>query len=380
MDIKNIAMVRATNIIPFDGYVKPLSEVAYIKKDTCNNLSNVIGDLLKEQKNYNLYNEDEFAVYKKELAELLPYSSDYNSMVLFALNGIVPDDMNNTFSNKSCAIIESLDSQIEKAQFISLVPTDTAIKGTVTLSENATILISENRYNALSQEEKDLLSSSKPRIQTFEGEITEAVQQVLIESGIYPAETLSLKRERHGYMPSETSETLIDTINQIAAEHDIPQALFFNILTHQTEHHDKLIAVKNEVDNIHKVKNWYENEAYKYIFEKMDINKDLQYKMINFGNAKEYRDELGAAIESFGMDNYKKIVEEYNLMVEQLKDNNLLPTPQEIVNFTDGNRPHSMIELAKNSKSNQTRELIRSKCKGEHSTSASEPVCPPTRR
>ena len=33
MDIKNIAIVRATNIIPFDGVVRPISEIPYLKKE-----------------------------------------------------------------------------------------------------------------------------------------------------------------------------------------------------------------------------------------------------------------------------------------------------------------------------------------------------------
>ena len=33
MDINNIAIVRATNIIPFDGIYKPISKSMYLKKD-----------------------------------------------------------------------------------------------------------------------------------------------------------------------------------------------------------------------------------------------------------------------------------------------------------------------------------------------------------
>ena len=33
MDIKNIAIVRATNVIPFDGVVRPISNVPYLRKE-----------------------------------------------------------------------------------------------------------------------------------------------------------------------------------------------------------------------------------------------------------------------------------------------------------------------------------------------------------
>ena len=33
MDIKNIALVRATNVIPVDGVVRPISAVPYLRKE-----------------------------------------------------------------------------------------------------------------------------------------------------------------------------------------------------------------------------------------------------------------------------------------------------------------------------------------------------------
>lgn len=34
MDINNIALVRATDVIPFDGVVRPVSEVPYLIKES----------------------------------------------------------------------------------------------------------------------------------------------------------------------------------------------------------------------------------------------------------------------------------------------------------------------------------------------------------
>ena len=57
---------------------------------------------------------------------------------------MVPDDSengfgNNTFSNKKCAVIEPLKYHINDV--VSLVPTDTAVKGDVVLSDEAVIFI-----------------------------------------------------------------------------------------------------------------------------------------------------------------------------------------------------------------------------------------------
>ena len=340
--INDIALVRATNIIPFDGKIIPISEARYIKKDMYGELSHVLGDIIKKQKNYNLWNEEEYEVYKKELWELLPYSSDYNSMVLFSLNGIVPDDINNTFSNKNCAIIDDLSSHIEKSEFISLCPTDTAIKGTVHLSENAIVLVRESIYNSLNEEEKELLSLSIRNLKLFNDDIKEAVEKALFESGKTP-EILSLSREKKGYEPSDTSENLIATINNIASEYNISQELFFNILTGQTDDNEKLVSVNNEFENYNKVYRYYQNKFLEYLFNKINIDSNLQYNLLNYGN-KHYLKLLFDRIEEIGMDNYRQVVTEFNSMIEKLKNEEQLLTPQEIISFlNDGMELNSEI-------------------------------------
>ena len=48
MDINNIALVRATNIIPFDGIVRPISEVPYLKINTNTKFGFAMSDLLRK--------------------------------------------------------------------------------------------------------------------------------------------------------------------------------------------------------------------------------------------------------------------------------------------------------------------------------------------
>lgn len=48
MDINNIALVRATNVIPFQGVIKPISNVPYLTKNIGLEFSARISDLLHE--------------------------------------------------------------------------------------------------------------------------------------------------------------------------------------------------------------------------------------------------------------------------------------------------------------------------------------------
>ena len=199
MDIRNIALVRATNIIPFDGIVRPISEVPYLRIERGTAFEYAINDLLKKLSIINIdgfwtktdEEREEMIIKNNEiLAQYLPYNSDYNSMVLWAINGLVPDDMNNTFSNKTCAIIESLEEQIDKSEIVSLMPTDTAIKGNIKLSSKAIILISKERYESLSEQEKQKLSSLDLTVYIYEGTLQEAVNDMLEKSNVYTAERI----------------------------------------------------------------------------------------------------------------------------------------------------------------------------------------------
>ena len=297
MDIKNIALVRATNIIPLDGIVHPISEIPYLKKERGTAFVSAIKDLLKklskinEEGYWTKTEEEQEELYRQNeriLEQYLPYNSDYNSMVLWALNGLVPDDRNNVFSDKTCAIIESLEEQIDNSNVVSLVPTDTAIKGDVKLSSKAIILISQKRYDSLSEQEKEQLKSLDLTVQIFEGKLQENVTETLKNSGIYPAEQLSLTRADNGYFESDTKEELLETIQDIAKSHNIAQVLFWDLLTGNNDELEKLGSVKDEYENDITVLKCYQKTFFRYLFSKLDIDKDISANVFMSMEALKY--------------------------------------------------------------------------------------------
>lgn len=352
MNIKNIALVRATDIIPFEGIVNPLSEVPYLKKENGTEFSFAMLDLLRREgklKEVDWTKADEINEVNKEnsriLSEYMPYSSDYNSMVLWALNGLVPDDMNNTFSNKTCAIIDGLEEQIEQSNVISLMPTDTAIKGNVNLSKQASILISKERYERLSQEEKEKLSKLDVTITIFEGDLKENVDKELQKDGRYTAETLSLRREDDGYIKSDTSDKVRQTVENIANEKKIAQVLHWNVITGQNDELDKLESVKNEFKNGLAVADFYKKTFFEYLFSKMDIDNQIKSDVTYLPESPVYMQALCDEIEKIGIDKYKAILDQYNKTLEQLRKNGKLPTPQEIVDSKKENKAIDLITL-----------------------------------
>lgn len=89
MNIDNIALVRATNIIPFDGVINSISEALYLVKPNGMQINFVINDLLIREGILDTYdftriNDLEYQSKRKEILDsYLPYISSYNSCVLF---------------------------------------------------------------------------------------------------------------------------------------------------------------------------------------------------------------------------------------------------------------------------------------------------------
>lgn len=366
MNIDNIALVRATNIIPIEGIIVPISEEKYLEKDKNNAFSIGIKDLLKKEGiitpiDYSRLDDEQYMEEKnKEIASItdkyIPYSSNYNSMVLFSLNGIVPDDKengfgNNTFSTKKCGIIDSLSSHIDDV--ISLNPTDTAIKGSVKLSKDSIILIEKNEYNNLSTEDKEKLS--RFNISIFEGNLKNAIETYLIGTKKYTSERLILSSSKGGYEDSETSEELKKTINSLADEKGISMAYHMNILLHNTEITDKLKVVEKEHENILKIKDYYQKEYYKYLFSEMPVDEMLQYCLINY-SSETYIEQLCEVIKKFGIENYKRICDKFNYTLELLKEINKLPTPQEIINSINKGNSIDLCSMIRNFNINEYEE------------------------
>lgn len=354
MNIKNIALVRATNVIPFDGIVYSISKTPYLRKEHGTTFAYAINDLLKKlslisMKDYwSKTEEEQIEIDKKNkqtLNQYLPYNSDYNSMVLWALNGLVPDDMNNTFSDKTCAIIESLEEQIDNSEVVSLMPTDTAIKGNIRLSKKAIVLISKERFDLLSDQQKRQLKDLDLTIKIFEGTLEQAVNYELEHSGTYTSEKLTLTRAEKGYFKSDTSDELIKTIQDIAESRGIAQVLFFNVLTGQNDEQSKLESVKNEYDNYLSVTKGYSKTFFKYLFSKLDIDKGVCDCVLSYMESPSYIQELCDEIERIGLDKYKMIVAKYNSTLLELQKQGKLPTPEQIVTLRKENKDFDLIPL-----------------------------------
>ena len=348
MNIDNIALVRAMDYIPFEGIIKPISHVPYLCKKSGSEFSFQLRKLLNElnitpKMDYSRNTEEGYfdsivAEGARIEREYLPYESDYNSMVLFSINGLCPDDSemgfgNNTFSNKKVAVIEPLKYHLEET--ISLVPTDTSLKGDVVLSNEAILLIEEELYQSLSFEQKNILNKNNFKIVTFNGTLKEAIKKELLSSGRYSAEDLSLSSSTGGIKPSSTSEALKECLNNIATEYGLLQMKFFNMITTNDDTLPKYSEFSKEFKNTLKVAKYFWTMFLDELLiflnhpEMIDDVEDLYDRGY-------FIEKIVELIRQKGIIEYKLFVDNYNKKLEMELSNGTLPTPEEIVSNSNG--------------------------------------------
>lgn len=366
MDISNLAIVRAINHIPFDGKVRPISESRYLAKKATTPFAFEMNDVLRNQgmlENISDWtNEDEVARINKNnssiQAEYLPYLSEYNSMTLWSINGLVPDDINNVFSDKDCAVVDSLEKQLEVSQVISLVPTDTAIKGETKLSSEGVIFLRKERYDSLTETDRQKLAKNGKKLEIFEGSLQEAVGNFLESSEKYTKEELSLRREDQGFKPSETREELIEAIDTIAKERNIPQVLHFNVITKQNDDVDRLHMVADEFENMQLIDEFYQKTFLKYMFNKFNVNIADEAITRGFINSTFEMRELCNFIEKRGLNEYKSYLDEYNTSLKSLQESGKLPVGQEIIDSMRAGNPIDLLEMMEKEKTTISMESV----------------------
>ena len=177
-----------------------------------------------------------------------------------------------------------------------------------------------------------------------------------LEENDYMVEDLSLSAEKDHNISKETRKAIDD----IAERKDIAKARYFNILDRKTSDVGKLDSVKDEASNILKVKDFYQDTFYTYLFNNLSIDEfegkngeilsaeEFRNDLITCKDAKVYTDILCSAIKKMGLDKYKDIVTTYNKKLESLRNLGKLPTPQQIVDSIEQKRPIDLVTILEN--------------------------------
>lgn len=379
MDITNLALVRAMkeneffSLIDNEGVLFPLNECVVIR-ETEDVGGSKVGKILdklksdipiqyKEFPSYEEYLEQYGEEYMKLrgiplnpmryrmlkemdegrqeiefLQDWIPLRFEYNSVILFSINGLVPDDIeggafaNNTFSSDKFAVIIGLSDIIDQSGLESIVPTDTAIKGRIELPKGAYILFNQEEYERLSYERKEKIQRIMEKgikCCGFSEKLKNAIATILKNSGKYTNENLSLSRQDNGYKESKTKGDVINAVNDVSSRYGIQKKYHFDYALLESE-------------DYYYIYNYIENEFFRYLQEKKEISFDYD-KLIDC-DSDPYYIEFAEKIRKYGVEKFHLLVKRFNKSILELKRKGKIPTPKELIEANEKGQPISIVK------------------------------------
>lgn len=313
---EKIMLVRTTNIFPENREIKPLAKASFIAKSRMNFICNT------------LYNELDSHLLK----QLETYELYYRSTIHFAENGLVSSHMYGNFNNQLFIILEPLINQLDKSNFRNFAGQDTFIQGSVTLSENAIIIIKEENYKDIqnnypeidhynivlykgidNETKKQYIKENEFNMPDFDVNDERAiVELVLIDLG-YTPELIGT----HYIINSKTSNK-IRNVNETLADK-------YNVLAEA-----KHIHTDEYKEDFNK------NLMITEIFNKMLLDFIIKINNIEMPITLD-NDTAYLLIELIGIDNLIDSINKFNQVIEEMNEHKLLPTSEELLN---GNIPN----------------------------------------
>lgn len=327
MNIDNVVLVRARNKLPVEGELIPSCEGMYLKPDTLGDFATILRNMVKRDLENKLgrplvlYAESEDAkMLDQAMEKFYPYTSSYTSTLSFSLNGLVPDDINNKFSEMKCAVIEPLKYHTD-ADFLNVSVIDTTTKGSMQLSNEAILVCDENTFRSYPESVQQNLMA-KYRVELFTGSLKDAVNNTLQKYN-YPVFNLNQRKEQ-GYIeecPEKANMQAFEdafALSVNASRLRLAQLYQEPFLTG-----DDLVAGDKAKSDFYKsleVDAYYKEELYKFLLMKADMlgidisDDDKFYLFSEYGRGEEVLEELMRSLvsRSGGLESFAGHVAEYN--------------------------------------------------------------------
>ncbi len=312
----DIMIVRTTNIFPTNRIIKPLAEASVIEKNKYSFLCNSLR-----------YQIDEDALKELEIYNLCHRTTSHMTE-----NGLVLSHPYGNFDNRAFIILDALSEQLNKADFRSFSGQDIFVKGNMTLSDKAIIIIKADYYEALLESYPELENfnvvlyigipyedkkayEEDPNNSLAAFDINDEraiVEQVLMDLG-YTPELIG----QSYIINSPTSEKIRDLNTRLAAE----RGVLCNLLHCYTPEY------KSDIDDRDKISDIFDNLFLDFIAKNYNLDKstllnkkglidsDTSYKLINI----------------IGIEGLKSMVSSFNLTIEKMQKQSMLPSSNELL-------------------------------------------------
>lgn len=310
--VNDIMLVRTTNIFPKNRTITTLANSSFIAKSSMNFI----------------YDAFSYDLDKEILEQLETYQMFYRSTIHFAENGLVSSHLYGNFDNQDFIILEPLAEQLGINDFKNFAGQDTFIKGNVKLSEQAIIIIKKERYEQIKNEypeienfniilyegipkeiKEEYLNNNDNSTATFDVNDERAiVERVLIDLGYVPELIGS-----HYIIESPTSNKIREININLGEKHHTNAETKHNYTEEYTEDFNKTMEIVK-------------------IFDKELLLFFINKHNLNITDLTPNRFTAMQIMNSITLEEVIETINEFNLTIEKMQEENLLPTSEEVIN------------------------------------------------
>lgn len=298
--IDDCILVRTTDVFPFDGVVEtPINGNAYGFSHSSFFKEIIIEEAKRKYPNYFL-NEDDGKKYSEELAEYNVVFETLRRTVHFTLNGLVGSTAYGNFDNMPFVIFEPLKEHLDSS-LKALRVEDVYFDENLLLSNEAAILISEENFNQIRNNEKYIKDLQNFKIFIYKGNQQTAVASVLKDLG-YDSFLVSSNGYVNGIDSNTPAANMYNFISKFAEKNNISQERHFYS---KINLEDALLREEKgkEIEKQHLI----------YILDNSKVKPELSESikvLIEVGNIpNNYIEEL---VHQIGFEQLKKLTKEFN--------------------------------------------------------------------
>lgn len=321
---ENIMLVRTTDQFPTNRILQTLANSFFIMKNSMNFICSYINYYGLERLNIP---ENPREISKK----VETYEMGYRSTMHFTENGIVVSHDYGNFDNRPFIILEPLIEQLDKSDIRNFAGQDTFMKGNVTLSDKAIIIINTEEYDNLKGQYPEI---DEFNIITYNG-IPKEIKEQYIKDHEYELPEFNVNDHRAvveialmdlGYVPelvgtkylieSPTSAKVNKVNQELAEEKQVTYWTNHCNTEDFKEDHEKGLIITQKFN--------------KLLLDFIIKRHALDPLMFEGQQISYYTAEF--LIQNLGIEAIIDDVEAFNKTIEKMQEHHLLPTGEELLN------------------------------------------------
>lgn len=307
--VEDCALVRTTGQFPFHHQVQTTESAGAYTFGNSMYLNDAISSIVRA-KYPQVMTDEEYEKYQEEMAQYQVYSELHRDTLHFTINGLVQSSMYGNFDDRDYIMIEPLAKHID-SPLKSLRPEDTYFKGDMTLSDESSLIISEEVYEKIKDDPAYADDLKRFNLFVYKGNNQAmAVKQALNNLGY---DNFLISNSYYTMHDHGLALQMTEFLSSYAQEHNISQTKHSNSIELQEEHEIE-IARNSEIAFKH----------LQYILEHGGVSQELAMQTLEFSKYEQtakFKELTRQVVEEIGLDEIAKLTSEFNqnMIVEHNK-------------------------------------------------------------